>query len=179
MIKKLILLVFLCNQVSAQESGKSYNDGFAFQAGAGTYYGGFGLALEYQFLMKEKAWITPHAGIGLEIGAVDISGVWTGYSFGVNLEYGTRHRFISGLSYGTYGVGYDTYFPNPADSTNIEFPNRHVLIGPAFLAGYKGVSPSGIIWQAYIGGAYMKNPESDVKTNYFAPTFGVGAGYKF
>lgn len=138
-----------------------------------------GIIAEYQYLVKEKLRITPYVAIGMEMGSTDITGIWLGYTFGANIEYGRKHRIQLGLYYGTHGVGYDSRWVNPSDSTQMEFVNRHVLTGPAFIAGYKRTASFGLFWQIYSGISYMHNPIGDDRKYFFGPAFGFGIGYKF
>lgn len=169
----LIILLFVSGKLFSQDTCRFNRDGFAVQIGT------MGFSGEYQIFVKDKLWFTPFATINLEMGANDISGVWLGYSFGANMEFGKKNRIILGLNYGTHGVGYDSRYENSSDSSQKEFVNKHVLVGTSLITGYKEILSNGLLWQIYFGLVYKHNPIGDNKKYFFGPTAGIGVGYKF
>jgi hypothetical protein len=61
----------------------------------------------------------------------------------------------------------------------VDYVNKHVLTGPAFIAGYKGTASFGLLWQIHLGIVYEHNPIGDDRKYLFGPTAGIGIGYKF
>ena len=166
-------------QIDVTVDGKSDEDGFAIMVGFGSLYGGgIGGLLEYQHLLKENRRISPFLSVDAVAGQIDIKGTWLGGCAGVNFEFGKKLRWTIGINYGSHGIGYDTHYLDVSDSSKVEFVNRHVLIGPALVLGYKYTSHTGFIWQLNAGIAYTNNPSGDDKKYFFGPTVGLGIGYK-
>lgn len=168
-IFSIILFLFL-NKLYSQEN-KTVKEGLAIQVGTGTMYSGLGVLTEYQVYYNNKIRLTPFVSAGAEFGSTDITGVWPGYCLGINMEYGKKHRWFLGPNFGSRGIGYET--------SKTELTNKHILVGPAFVTGYKGTSFSGLIWQINVGAAYMRNPVAINKKYFSGPSAGIGIGYKF
>lgn len=165
-----VLLLFFGIKLFSQSTCKYDTDGFAFQLNTSNG----GPIIEYQYLLRDKLRITAFGGAGVEMGEVDSKWARLGYAVGINMEYGRKHRIIIGLNYGTHSVGYDA----DSDSSRISI-NKHVYSGSSFVAGYKGTSCKGFIWQIYFGIVYEHNPFGNDKNYFFGPTGGLGFGYKF
>lgn len=172
-MKKIVLIVTLlflvCHYYS--QNKRASNDGLLILAGAGNLSGGLGIIAEYQIRIDLFTFITPFAGTGAEFGTMDLRGVWHGYATGIKIEHGKYHRIFGGIIYGTRGVGFE--------NKQAEIINEHVLVGPAAILGYKGLTNSGLVWLVNVGMAYVRNPVADNKKYYTGPTAGIGVGYKF
>jgi|694.fasta_scaffold11422_7 hypothetical protein len=154
---------------------KSVKDGLAIHLGAGIIYGGnLGVLVERQILLKGKFRISPFAAVGVAEGGTDSISkknyYWFGYTAGVNLEYGKKHRII----FGPHFVGNNLI-------GNSDEVKKNFLAGASFILGYKGTADFGLIWQVYIGDIYSQDddPFSNNKTYSHRSHVGLGLGYKF
>jgi hypothetical protein len=171
----LLMLMFFSGHLLAQENDKSQKGGYGIQLGVGPEYsGGIGILLEYENLLKENLRTTPLISVGTTIGGTDSSAsqfYWLNFRAGLNFEYGRIHRII----FGPQLVGCFDVMNKPADASIV----KKILVGPSFIAGYKGVAPFGLIWQFCIGAEYIQNPVIADDKYTLQPGFGLGTGYKF
>jgi len=173
------LLILSTNIICAQKADTTVNDktvkdGIEFQLGTGAMYGGIGGLVEYQRLIKENFYLTPYAGFGFSLGGLDTTTAkyyWINYALGINLEFGKRHRLILGPQI----IGSNNILNKPSNAKI----DKKMLIGSSLIIGYKGIASFGLIWQLYLGFAFMQNPFIDDKKFYFSPHIGLGIGYKF
>lgn len=166
----ILFLFFLWIQSYSQKQ-KASVDGFTISANAGTFSGGLGVLVQYQYRLDLFTFLSPFAGTGANFGGQDLKGLWQGYAFGMNVEMGKYHRVLGGITYGTRGVGFET--------KNNEIVNKHLMVGPSAIIGYKGIHASGWEWHINVGLAYIKNPIAINDKFYRSPTAGIGTGYKF
>lgn len=163
-----IVLLLVVPSVEASENKST--GGFAAHVGMGSLYGGDGgAAVEYQVPLRPLLRLSPFVAVGtVGVNDPEASSIDFGYCIGVNAEYGRFHRVFAGTSFGTQFI--------EQDSNNSK--NVRTLIGPSFVAGYKGTARYGLLWQIYIGIAYIINYKySEMKSNP-VPAFGFGFGYK-
>lgn len=171
----LIILLFLPPSLLGQnEDNKSTKAGWAIQLGTGTMYGGLGTLVEKQILIKEKFRLTPYAGLGLSLGGKDTIKAdyyWLNCAIGANMEYGKTHRLI----WGAQIINSNDIYNTPSNAPI----NKKTLVGTSVITGYKGTTSFGLIWQAYLGLAYIQDPIVNDKKYFFEPHVGLGIGYKF
>lgn len=160
---------------SQETPTKGIKDGWAIHLGAGHMFGGnIGVLGERQILLKEKFRISPFAAVGVAEGGTDSISQkkypWFGYTAGVNLEYGKKHRII----FGPHFVGNNLI-------GNSDEVKKNFRAGASFILGYKGTANFGLIWQVYIGDIYSQDddPFSNNKTYSHRSHVGLGLGYKF
>lgn len=171
-MKKILFIMLFLSVFNAQaQNGKASGDGFIFFAGAGNMSGGLGITAQYQFRLGLFNFFTPYVGTGIEFGSRDIEAALHGYSAGACLEHGKYHRVFGGIIYGSRGVGYEN-----KESVLV---NKHILVGPSLILGYKTIFRTGIVFSLNVGMAFLKNPVAINKKYYKAPTAGIGIGYKF
>jgi hypothetical protein len=165
----ILSLIFTSFAASADKSA----GGFAAHVGMGSMYGaadGVGAAVEYQVPLRPKLRLSPFAAAGV-VGVNDVEAPTKdfGYCIGFNAEYGRFHRVFAGPSFGTQFLEWDS------DTHK----NVQTLLGPSFVAGYKGTARFGLMWQIYIGIAYIINYKYTENKSNPVPAFGYGIGYKF
>jgi hypothetical protein len=153
--------------MAADKSG----GGLAVHVGFGSMYGGDGIAVEYQFVIRPLFRITPFAAGGA---AQPIYGGMEpfafGYALGVNAEFGRRHRIFISPHFSSQYLDYN-------EDPQGKISNKNTVVGPAIALGYKGTAKFGLLWQAYGGVSYPANDKHDHR-NTLAPVFGLGIGYK-
>lgn len=164
----LFVMLLLSGKLFAGDTDKS-GGGIAVHGGWGTRYGGIGgVSLEYQFLFNPPLRMTPFLSAGSAMSTEPTKHKF-GYCLGTNMELGKWHRFITGPSFGTQWVESDSGNQN-------EF---HTLHGLSFVAGYKGTARFGLLWQVYLGIAYITDYKFTENQDNPVPAFGIGLGYKF
>jgi hypothetical protein len=168
-----LLLILLLTAVSAAASADRSGGGFAVHLGMGSLYGagdGGGAAVEYQVLLRPGMRLSPFVAGG-QVGSnqADAPSHEFGYCIGVNAEYGKFQRIFAGPSFGTQFLEWDH------DTTS----NVQAVIGPSFVLGYKGTAHFGLLWQVYLGAAYIINYKYSEHKDNPVPVFGLGIGYKF
>lgn len=171
-----ILFLFPC-ALNAQEEkkAKSTKAGWAMNIGAGVMFGGnIGIQVENQIPLKGKFRFSPFVSAGIGEGGTDVTTskkyYWFGYSAGANLEYGKKHRVISGPHFvGNNLIG------------NSDGVKKNFFGGVSFILGYKGSADFGLIWQVYIGDFYSPDddPFSGNREYEHRSHVGIGVGYKF
>jgi hypothetical protein len=169
----IYLLFFFPNLAIGQENNnKSLKDGWAIHLGAGFIYGGnIGLLGERQIHVKGKFSLSPFCAVGWAEGETDSishKNSWLGFSTGLTMEYGKKHRFIFGPQF--------VYQQLSGRSVEVK---KNQLPGASFIIGYKGTAGFGLIWQVYIGDIYTLEPTSDSKKYTHSSHLGLGIGYKF
>lgn len=168
----LLILFFPLLILAQKEDDKSAKDGWAIHLGAGFMYGGnIGLLTEMQILLKEKLRVSPFCAAGFAEGGTDSTSrkyYWFGYSAGVNMEYGKKHRVI----FGPHFVGQNLI----GNSVEVK---KNSLPAVSFIIGYRGTARFGLIWQLYVGDIYVQDPLSSSKSFSHSSHVGIGIGYKF
>jgi hypothetical protein len=176
-VKLLIIAALLCPffGMSQDSIPKSRKAGFAIHLGAGNLYGGnLGILSEWQILLKEKIRISPFISLGAAEAGEDSASqktyYWFGYTAGLNLEYGKKHRII----FGPHFVGNQLMGSSEA-------VKKSSLTGLSVILGYKGCTDFGLIWQVYIGNLYSMDddPFSSNMSYSNRSHFGLGLGYKW
>ncbi len=168
---KLILSLALLLFISSVSAIADKSDGgFAAHIGMGSMYGGDGGgAVEYQVLLRPMLRLSPFVAAGtVGVNDPEAPSKDFGYCIGVNAEYGRFHRMFIGSSFGTQFLEWDSNLPDKVNT----------LYGPSFVAGYKGTSRFGLLWQIYIGIAYIINYKYSETQSNPVPAFGLGFGYK-
>ncbi len=136
----------------------------------GSLYGGDGgAAVEYQLMLRPRIRLSPFVAAGtVGVNDPEAPSKDFGYCIGFNAEYGRFHRVFAGPSFGTQFLEWDSDIPDKVQT----------LLGPSFVAGYKGTAHSGFLWQIYIGIAYIINYKYTENKSNPVPAFGFGIGYK-
>lgn len=154
---------------------KGVKDGWAIHVGTGNMYGGnAGVLGERQILLKEKFRISPYVGLGVAGGGTDSISqkkyYWLGYTAGLNLEFGKKHRII----FGPHFIGHNLI-------GNSDLVKKNSRVAASFILGYKGTADFGLIWEVYIGDIYTQDDDafSDNMTYSHNSHFGLGLGYIF
>jgi hypothetical protein len=175
MILRTAFYLLLCfpNLALAQEAPKkSEKGGWAIHMGAGFIYGGnIGLLGERQIHVKGKFRVSPFCAVGWAEGETDSvshKNSWLGFSTGLTMEYGVKHRLIFGPLF--------VYQQLLGSSVEVK---KNQLPGASFILGYKGTANFGLIWQIYIGDIYTSDPNSNSKKYEHSSHMGLGLGYKF
>jgi len=174
MNRYLILFCFLLGKTYAQNIDKTTTGGFGMQIGSGILHGGIGILNEYQKAFKENRRLTGIVGIGIQKGGNDQNKAdyyWLGYQLGIQMEFGTSRRFITGPQ-----IMSSYNFTNKPKDAPI---NKKMLWGPSYILGYKGVSDFGIMWQLTMGIVYLQKPYEGSSAFKIEPHIGIGIGYKF
>jgi hypothetical protein len=170
-MRLILSLILLLIVTTVAASADRNTGGFAVHMGMGSLYGGDGgAAVEYEVVLRPLLRLSPFVAAGT-VGMNDPEAPSTdfGYCIGVNAEYGRFHRVFAGPSFGTQFLEWNSDSPQKVQT----------LRGPSFVAGYRGTARFGLMWQMYLGMAYIINYKySETKSNP-VPAFGFGIGYKF
>lgn len=173
-LKSFILYIIVINLIShGCESNSNAKGGFAIHLGYGSVYGKFGIANEYQFVLKRKLRLTPSVSIGLlsYIKKINIS-----YSIGCDIEIGNAQRFTIGTRFGTiYG---EEIYSRDDMGYPIEIINVKPRHGPSLEIGYKGEAFFGLLWLVRMGYGLVIDGRN-LNNIYPLPVFSTGLGWKF
>ncbi len=173
----LFILFIITIYVISQgcERSTETRGGFALHFGMGTMFGEYGIAGEYQFVVKQKLRLTPSIGIGL------LSAGWLyniGYSIGCDIEIGKKHRLTIGPRFGTI---HKYFVHNPNDTGSVDYWTSGKLksdLGPSLEVGYKGETFFGLLWLVRTGIGFNVTTRKEYK-NKIVITPSLGLGWKF
>lgn len=164
---------------ATEKISKSSTEGIAAHIGIGSLYGGgAGASVEYQFLLRPNFRLTPFVSAGITFSSGSDTPMYGfGYCFGLNTEFFESHRLLTGLSFGTHEIDYETDSPGHENRLG-------TLIGPSMYVGYKGTARFGLLWILYGGVSGMVDNASGYLSDFpssstYGPVFGFGLGYKF
>jgi hypothetical protein len=176
---RVIIVLFLLISLTIA-SDKVDNSGLAVFCGYGERFGGLGLEVEYQIKkLGGLLTLTPFLSGGRYLSPLED---YIGYSVGFNVEAGHKHRGLLGILYGTIDEEYEKSRELFSGSTYYE--GNNLIVGPAFIVGYKGMSSFGLSWTVSTGYGLHLNSKKGFIRNVFknddvtSVMFSAGIGFK-